>query len=68
MIKFSDLLDTKDTAGVCFIHMGQNVLLLKSHKGKWSIPKGHIKHGEEILDEINCGFKPIYLSRNSTDI
>ena len=50
MIKLTDLLDTKHTAGVCLIHMGQNVLMVKDHKGKWGIPKGHIRQGEETLD------------------
>ena len=41
MIKFSDLLDTKDTAGVCIIHARQNVLLVEKHSGEWEVPKGH---------------------------
>ena len=50
MIKFLDLLDTINTAGVCLIHNKQNVLLLKSHKGNWGLPKGHVRHREETLD------------------
>jgi 8-oxo-dGTP pyrophosphatase MutT (NUDIX family) len=44
-----NLVDTKDTAGICILHIGRNVLLLKDKNGKWGIPKGHVKEGEGML-------------------
>ena len=43
------LVDTKDTAGVYILHLGRNILLLKDECEKWSIPKGHVKCGEGML-------------------
>jgi 8-oxo-dGTP pyrophosphatase MutT (NUDIX family) len=43
------LVDTTDTAGICILHLGRNVLLLKDKTGEWGIPKGHVKEGEGML-------------------
>ena len=43
------LVDTEDTAGICILHKGRNILLLKDKCGKWGIPKGHVKCGEGML-------------------
>tara|TARA_Y100001963_G_C6503282_1_gene318817 strand:- start:147 stop:482 length:336 start_codon:yes stop_codon:yes gene_type:complete len=43
------LVDTKNTAGICILHKGRNVLLLKDKCGEWGIPKGHVKEGEGML-------------------
>ena len=44
-----NLIDTEDTAGICILHKGRNILLLKDKCGEWGIPKGHVKCGEGIL-------------------
>ena len=51
MISFKKLLDTNNVAGIAIIHKGRNVLLIqKSNKDKWEIPKGHVRHGEDTFD------------------
>ena len=45
-----NLIDTKDTAGICILHKGRNVLLLKDDCGEWGIPKGHVKEDEGMLN------------------
>ena len=54
MIKLKDLLyegfnDTEDTAGVWISYDNRCMLCLRED-GRWSIPKGHIKIGEEPVD------------------
>ena len=54
MIKLKDLLfeghnDTEDTAGV-WINYDNRCMLCLREDGRWSIPKGHIKIGEEPVD------------------
>jgi 8-oxo-dGTP pyrophosphatase MutT (NUDIX family) len=55
MIKLKDLLferdenDSEDVGGVLY-YCNDNVLLcLSSNSGKWHVPKGHIKKGEDPL-------------------
>ena len=54
MIKLKDLLfeghnDTEDSAGV-WINYDNRCMLCLREDGRWSIPKGHIKIGEEPVD------------------
>ena len=41
--------DTKNTAGI-LIQYKNEYMLCQRESGKWSIPKGHLKEGEEVLD------------------
>ena len=42
--------DSKDVAAVCIYPNDDTVLLCKRASGKWSVPKGHIKLGEQPID------------------
>ena len=41
--------DTKNTAGILIQHKNE-YMLCQRESGKWSIPKGHLKEGEEALN------------------
>ena len=55
MIKLKDLLfeghdiDSDDTGGVLYYCYDKVLLCLGDHSGKWNVPKGHIRIGEEPL-------------------
>ena len=50
MIKLANLLDTKNTAGICIFHECKVLLIRKAEEGHWEIPKGHIREGEDTFD------------------
>ena len=55
MLKLRDLLfeghenDSNDTGGVLYYCYDKVLLCLGEHSGKWHIPKGHIRIGEDSL-------------------
>ena len=55
MIKLKDLLfeehdnDSDDTGGVLYYWYDKVLLCLGENSGKWNVPKGHIRIGEEPL-------------------
>ena len=55
MLKLRDLLfeghenDSNDTGGVLYYCYDKVLLCLGDHSGKWHIPKGHIRIGEDSL-------------------
>ena len=54
MIKLKDILfeghnNTDDTGGVLYYCYDKVLLCLGEHSGKWHIPKGHIRIGEDSL-------------------
>jgi len=52
MIKLKDILlenDSKDRGGVLYSWNGKYLLCKGEASGKWNVPKGHIKEGEEPL-------------------
>ena len=50
MIKLTELLDTRNTAGICIFHECKVLLIKKTEEGHWEIPKGHIREGEDTFN------------------